>query len=292
MIIKNYFLKGLNRILKTKAARMISDSSFIKLHYLARVGEPLNLKNPEKFNEKLQWLKLNDRKKVYSNYVDKNAVKKLVSEIIGEKYIVKTLKVYDNVKEIEWSSLPNKFVLKCTHGSGCNIICKDISALDRKKANISLEKWMGYNFYWYAREWPYKNVVPKIILEEFIEENIIDYKFYCFNGEPKFLYVSQGIGIEGRTTYMSFYDLNWKQCEFYRGDHEELKVNVEKPSKFSEMVSIAEKLSKGLKFSRIDLFYVKNQIYFSEITLTPGAGITPFSQLEWEKKIGDWIKLD
>jgi hypothetical protein len=268
----------------------VPDKIYLKMIYYGQMGKKLNLKNPQTFNEKLQWLKLYDRRSEYINYVDKYAVRYYIEKTIGEKYLVPLISVHDNVEEIPWAELPDKFVLKCTHGSGCNIICENKQKLDSVLATRQLKRWLKTNYYYHSREWPYKYVKPRIICETYLQKEIIDYKFYCFNGIPRFLYLAQGSNPEG-TLKMSFFDMEFKKCNFYRPDHKPLNFEPCKPDNFQEMVEIAKKLSRNMPFVRIDLFNVQGEIYFSEITLTPGAGFTPFSPIEKEIEIGNYIDL-
>lgn len=263
---------------------------YLKLLFYAYMGQKLNLDNPRTFNEKLQWLKLYDRRPEYINYVDKYAVRDYIKKTIGEKYLVPLISVHDNVEEIPWAELPDKFVLKCTHGSGCNIICENKQKLDSVLATRQLKRWLKTNYYYHSREWPYKYVKPRIICETYLQKEIVDYKFYCFNGIPRFLYLAQGSNSEG-TLKMTFYDVEFKKCNFYRPDHEQLDFEPTKPNNFNEMVEIAKILSKNIAFVRIDLFNIEGKIYFSEITLTPGAGFTPFLPVEKEIEIGSYIDL-
>lgn len=278
------------RVIK-KLSNKLPDSLFVRMQYLYFAGSILHLKKPQGFNEKLQWLKLYDKNPLYTNIVDKYSVREYVKKILGEEYLVPIIAKYDSVGEINWEELPNSFVLKCTHGSGCNIICPDKNKLNIEEAKKKLEIWMNKNFYFVAREWPYKNVKPRIICEHFLEEDIYDYKFYCFNGNPEFLYVAQGDNSNG-TLRMNFYDLDWNRCPFYRKDHKELFTEQAKPENFDEMLEITKKLCKEFIFVRVDLFSVGGKLYFGELTLTPGGGLAPFAPLEYERNIGKWIELD
>ena len=225
-----------------------------------------------------------------------------MSNTIGEEYLVPLLGVWDDPDDIDFDSLPDQFVLKCNHNAGEGmVVCKDKSNLDIPKAKEGLRHALAKNHYNYEREWPYKNVQPRIIGEEFIVDQdpdntagtLIDYKFHCFNGEPKFLYVGVDDISEGKKgeLRLSFFDLDWNTPPFYRTDHKPLPLAVKKPEKFDEMVEIAGKLSKGIPFVRVDLYYVNQKILFSELTFYPGAGLGFFSPEEWEMKLGDWVKL-
>lgn len=289
-IIKKNPKRLIRALADNKFFNWLPDRPFLKMVYWSETGKKLNIEDPKNFNEKLQWLKLNDRKPEYNTYVDKYAVKSYVSRTIGEQYIVPNYEVYDNVSQINWDKLPKKFVLKCTHGSGCNIICNNKDNLDIKESIRKLNIWMEKSWYWFGREWPYKDIKPRIICEKFLEEDIYDYKFYCFEGKPKFLYVAQGDNTKG-TLKMSFYDLNWDNCEFFRSDHEKLAKEHPKPENFEEMVKIATKLCQGFKFIRVDLFNVSGKLYFGELTFTPASGFRPFIPDRYELEIGNWINL-
>ena len=280
----------------------ISDKTLMKILWKLKIGTKLDLKNPKGFNEKLQWLKLYDHRDIYTKIVDKVLVRDFVKDIIGEEYLVELLGVWDSADDIDFDELPNEFVLKCNHNSGgAMCVCDDKSKLDIDKVRAKLNDSLKINYYDKGREWPYKNVKPKILCEKLLvdhdpnntSDTLIDYKFHCFNGKPLFLYacvdgVANG---EKGDSKLSFYDLEWKPAPFYRSDHLPLPFDAKKPEKFDEMVEIAKKLSAGFPFVRIDLYYVDGKIYFSEMTLFPGAGFGLFSPEEWERKLGDEIIL-
>lgn len=272
----------------------MDDASYLRLKYLAMMGKQLDLESPKTFNEKLQWLKLYDRKPEYTKMVDKYEVKKYVAEKIGEQYVIPTIGVYDRFEGIDFDKLPNQFVIKCTHDSGGLYICRDKKNMNiedvKKKINDSLSR----NYFWSAREWPYKNVRPRILAEEYMSDEtqpkLVDYKFYCFNGEPKFLYVSVGLE-DHQTAEMDFFDLDFKKMPFRRGDFESLRVLPKKPKNFNLMVNMARKLANGTSFVRVDLYEINNRVYFSELTFTPCAGMMPFEPEEWDEKIGEMLVL-
>lgn len=229
--------------------------------------------------------------------VDKCEVKEYVKDIIGEEYIIPTLGVWEKFEDIDFSKLPEQFVLKCTHDSGGLVICRDKSKLDKEKARKKIEACMKMNYYWSKREWPYKNVKPRIIAEQYMEdenatEGLTDYKFFCFNGIPKLLYVSQGLQ-DHATASISFYDLEGKQMPFHRKDYKPIAGEMSLPEKFDTMVSLAKKLAEEIHnpFIRIDLYSIRGRIYFSEITFFPCSGMMPFEPEEWDKTLGDWIEL-
>ena len=273
----------------------MSDKEFLLKKYKAFYGEKLDLDNPRGFNAKLQWLKLYDRKPIYTTMVDKYEAKKYVADIIGEEHIVPTLGVYEKFDEIDFDALPDQFVLKCTHDSGGLVICKDKSKLDIQKAKAKIEKSLSRNYYDSSREWPYKNVKPKIIAEKFMSDennknSLTDYKFYCFNGEPKFLYVSSGLE-DHSTAHISFLTLDWQFTEFQRSDFAMFDTLPPKPSMFDEMVEYAGKLSQGVSFLRVDLYQIDGQVYFSELTFSPCGGFMPFKDASHDFIVGELLRL-
>lgn len=272
------------------------DEEYLKRKYKAAMGIRLNLKNPKTFNEKLQWLKLYDRKPEYTIMVNKYEVKQYVADIIGEEHIIPTLGVWDNFDDIDFSKLPNQFVLKCTHDSGSVVVCKSKNELNFDAVKKKLEKSLKRNYYYAGREWPYKNVKPRIIAEKYVEEyeapnaDLIDYKWFCFNGEVKMLYVSQGLSNHA-TAKISFYDINYQKMPFKRTDYEDFDVDPPKPKTWHEQIEIAKLLSRNYPFIRIDLYEVNSCVYFSEITFSPCAGFLPFDPIKWDNILGKWIEL-
>ena len=272
----------------------MSDKEYLSWLYRARMGRFPDLNYPKSFNEKLQWLKLNDRKPEYTEMVDKYLAKKYVEKRIGEKYIIPTLGVWDEFDQIEFEKLPDQFVLKTTHDSGGVVICKDKANFDKAAAKRKLEKSLKRNYYWAEREWPYKNVKPQIIAEKFMVDKsgdgLIDYKFYCFNGMPEFLYISNGMD-NHKTARLSFLTMNWEKAPFGRSDYLEFETIPPRPRKFDEMVQIAKSLSEGHPFLRVDLYEISEQVYFSELTFSPCGGFMPFVPEEWDEKLGDMISI-
>ena len=265
------------------------DSLFAKLSYRGIMGEKLNLHNPVTFNEKLQWLKVYDHRKEYSSYVDKLEAKKVIGDKIGVEHIVPILGVWDNAEKIDFNSMPDQFVLKCNHDQGSVILVHDKNTIDKSSIITTLNRKLKKNAYYGTREYPYKNICPKIFAEKYLGNNIIDYKFYCFNGEPRFLYCGQGL-TEDHSLKIDFYDLDWNVMPFYRTDYKRLG-NIEKPSCLKEMIEIARKLSKEVPFVRIDLFEIENTVYFSEFTLCPASGFMPFEPPKYDKIVGEWLVL-
>lgn len=275
-------------------ANRISDEKYLKIIYRCTMGEKLDLENPRGFNEKLQWLKLYDRKEIYTKMVDKCDAKLYVKDIIGGDCIIPTLGVWDKFDQIDFDKLPNKFVLKCTHDSGRVIICKDKEKLNVEKVKKIINKGLASDFYSTGREWPYKNVKRRIIAEKYmkdeLEKGLTDYKFYCFNGEPLYLYVSNGL--ENHTTAkISFFDMEFKDAKFSRSDFLKHTEKPEKPHNFDEMKDIARKLSKGHTFLRVDLYEINGKIYFSELTFTPCSGLMPFTPKEYDMILGNMLVL-
>ena len=272
----------------------IPDELFLKLLYRSNLGKKADLKNPKSFNEKLQWLKLYDRKDIYTTMVDKYAAKQYVTEILGEEYIIPTLGVWDRFEDIDFDRLPNQFVLKCTHDSGGLCICRDKRELNKEQAKRKLEHSLATSYYWSAREWPYKNVEPRIICEKYMENpginGLRDYKFYCFHGKVQYLYVSEGME-DHTTAKISFATPDWQLAPFGRSDYAQYDALPPKPERLEEMIAIAERVSKDIPFLRVDLYEIDGKIYFSEFTFSPCAGFMPFSDDIWDLKLGALIEL-
>lgn len=273
----------------------MSDKPYLQLYYLMKLKKVLHFGNPKSFNEKLQWLKLYDRKKIYTTMVDKYEAKDYVAERIGEEYIIPTLGVWERVEDIDFDALPEKFVLKCTHDSGGLIVCRDKSKLNLEKTKRILAKSLKNDFYIEAREWPYKNVKRRIIAETYMEDEIqkkglVDYKFYCFDGKPQFLYISKGLE-DHATASISFLNLDWTFAPFQRSDYKGFETLPEKPAGYETMLKLAEQLSAGSSFLRVDLYEIGGKVYFSELTFTPCGGTMRFAPPEWDDKIGQMLTL-
>lgn len=288
--------KRINLLTRLGLTKCLSDEEFLRIKFKAELGYELNFDDPQTFNEKLQWLKLYDRKPEYTTMVDKYAVKKYVADKIGEEYIIPTLGVWNNFDEIDFDKLPEQFVLKCTHDSGGLVIVRNKNEMNKKAAKKKLTRSLKRNYYWGNREWPYKDVPRRIVCEKFMqdknsEHSLTDYKFYCFNGDPKFLYVSSGL--ENHTSAkISFLKLDWSFADFYRTDYKPFDTLPLKPEHYDEMLKISSILSRGILFLRVDLYEIEGKIYFSELTFSPCAAFMPFSPLEWDKKLGDMIDLN
>jgi hypothetical protein len=275
----------------------LPDKVYVKLLYRFSMGRRLNLKNPQTFSEKLQWLKLYDRKPEYTRLVDKYAVKDYVAKKIGEEFVIPTLGVWDKPEDIEWEKLPNQFVLKTTHGGGNTgvVICRDKTAFDYNRAISKLKNSLKEDLYSILKEWPYKNVPRRIIAEQYIDpapnvKDLPDYKWYCFNGEPKYCQV-----IQDRTTKetIDFFDSNWVHQEFIGLSSlaEHAAKIPPRPSNLETQIRIAGELSKGLPFSRIDLYETGDHTFFGEITMYPASGFGSFRPDQYDKMLGRMLVL-
>ena len=277
-----------------KTARIFPDKLFLELKFRLLMGHKLDLMNPRTFNEKLQWLKLYNRKSEYTTMVDKFAVKQFVAEKIGEEYIIPTLGVWNNPEEIDWDTLPNQFVLKTAHGGGGGgvIICKDKLTFDINDAIKRLKKSLQQDIYLAYREWPYKDVPKRIIAEKYMTEGdneLKDYKFFCFNGNPYCLKIDFERFIDHRANY---YDTDMNLLPFGEACcMPDFNKELKRPKNFERMIDIVKKLSKDIPFARIDLYNSNGKIYFGEITFFPAGGMGKFVPNEWDYKLGCLIKL-
>ena len=270
-----------------------SSEQFLKQMYLIQTGKELNLDNPTTYTEKLQWLKLYDHRPEYTTMVDKYAVKQYVVERIGEQYVIPLLGVWENVNDIDFSALPDKFVLKTTHDSGALVICKDKDTLNIEAVKKRLNHFLKRRYYDCNREWPYKNVEPRIIAEVYMEDSeykeLRDYKFFTFGGEPKVLYIAQGRG-RGEPTVADFFDMDFNHLPFTI-DHDMAQTSPKKPVCFEEMKRLAAILSEGTPQLRVDFYEVDGKVYFGEMTFFHCSGFENFHPAEWDKTFGDWVTL-
>ncbi|MCM1140281.1 MAG: glycosyl transferase [Muribaculum sp.] len=287
----------MRRIIKYIARRLLiflPDKIYLKI-IAPLAGLKLDFDNPQTLEEKLQWMKIYDRNPLYTTLVDKVKVKDWVAERIGDKYIIPTLAVYDKAEDVDFAALPNKFVIKCNHNSGLGMyICKDKATMDEDKVRRNLKKGLRENYYLLSKEWPYKNVPRKILVEQFMEnegeDDLADYKWFCFNGKPMY---SQVIRNRNSNETIDFYDVDWNHMEFVgltRGVKNGL-TEVARPIKLDEMIQIATKLSQGLPFARVDLYNVNGDVYFGEITFFPNSGYGHFSPEIWDYHLGALINL-
>lgn len=268
----------------------LPDRPYLNLLFYSKMGTKLDLKNPKTFNEKLQWLKLYDRNPLYTKLVDKYEVRKYIAETIGEEYLIPLIGVWDKFEEIDFSKLPNKFVLKCTHDSGGVVICKDKNNFDIETARKKINKALKRNYYYVHREWPYKNVKPRIICEEFISDKETtpdDYKVLCFNGKAKLIMVH--IDRYGNHK-LDNYDINWNKTTLAKDGPMSDSV-YDKPKQFDNMISLSEILASNMSHARIDWFIVRDKLYFGEITLYEAGGFDNFDNKQDDYILGSWIDL-
>lgn len=254
----------------------LSDKKFIEYRFLSEMGYKLNLKNPKTFNEKLQWLKLYDRNPEYTKMVDKYEVREYIKEKIGEEYLIPLIGVYDKFDDIDFDKLPNQFVIKCNHDSGGLVICKDKNKLNISRARKKINKSLKRNYYYSGREWSYKNVKPKILIEKYMEDNVdkelIDYKLYAFNGKVDYVMVCFD-RFNGGTKFI-YFDRNWNMKKTFSSDGIKYgdSVKLRKPKNLDKMFKFASILSKNIPFVRVDFYEVNGKLYFGELTFFPSSG--------------------
>lgn len=272
----------------------MSDEDFLKKKYKIIFKKDLDLENPKSFTEKLQWLKLYNRKPEYTKMVCKYEAKKYVADLIGEEYIIPTLGVWDKFDDIDFDALPQQFVLKCTHDSGGLVVCKDKSKLDKAKAKAKIERCLKRNFFYYGREYHYKNVIPRIIAEQYMEDSetkeLRDYKFFSFDGEVKAVFIATERGNSAKETKFDFFDADFNHLPFTNG-HPNADVTPAKPKNFELMKELAGKLSVGIPQVRVDFYEVDGKVYFGELTFAHWSGLMPFEPEEWDYTFGSWITL-
>lgn len=279
---------------RSKLSHGMSDKAYLSYMYKVAFGKKPNLEEPKTFNEKLQWLKLYNRNPEYSKLVDKCDVKPYIADSIGEQYVIPTLGVWDRFEEIDFDALPNQFVLKCTHDSGSVVICRDKSTFDVEKARERLTAKLKNDLFWHGREWPYKNLKPRILAEQYMEDEktaeLRDYKFFCFDGEVKALFIATDRQKEGEEVKFDFFDPDFQWMPVKQG-HPNAKVHPEKPMCFEEMKELAAKLSVGMPHVRVDFYEVNGRVYFGELTFFHFCGLVPFCPEEWDTTFGSWIRL-
>lgn len=271
---------------------VMSEKQYLKFRYLVQMRHVLNLDNPKTMNEKLQWLKLYDRKPVYTQMVDKVLAKKYVAGLIGEQYIVPTLGVWNHFDEIDFDTLPNQFVLKTNHSGGNTgvVICKDKMHFDKSEARRKLEQSLKTDISKTHVEWPYRNIERKILAEEYLGDDVIDYKFYCFDGVADVVLLCTERATGNPKFY--FFDKEWKLRRLNKGGKEAPEnFTLPMPKGMPEMFNIADKLSEGIPFARVDLYNINGTIYFGEITLYPASGYDSNRLPEADLYFGQKIKL-
>ena len=266
------------------------DSLWLRIIYKTKFQRNLNLGDPQSFNEKLNWLKLNDRNPLYTRLANKYDVKEYVRECIGEEYVVPCYGVWESFDDIDFDKLPDRFILKCTHDSGGRIVCTDKATFDKRRAKERLETTMRNNFFWWTREWVYKDVKPRILADMLLDDHtgevLRDYKFWCFNGVPKYMYCT----IKNDDVFENFYDMDFNVVNIDHG-FKRAVPEFDKPECFELMKTLAGKLSKGIPFVRVDFFLVEGRVYFGELTFYDWAGLRPFATYDQDLELGRLIAL-
>lgn len=292
LYIKKTIRRTLQYLSRVGLLYWIPDKIYLKIIFRLKLGKSLNLSNPKTFNEKLQWLKLHNRKHEYTKMVDKFEVRQYIAEKIGDEYLIPLLGVWDSPYDIDFDSLPNQFVLKCTHDSGGLVICRDKKTLDVKTACSKLNTALKNNGYGYGREWPYKNVKPRIVAEQYMVDEsgyeLKDYKFFCFNGTVKLIQVD----FDRHTSHKrNIYNTSWDIQELQIRYPSDKNKNIPKPVQLEVIIELAEMLSHGIPHVRVDFYSVESHIYFGELTFYHGSGTEKFTPEEWDYTLGSWIDL-
>ncbi len=290
---RDSFLYKLRRKGQVIAHKILPDAFLSKIYYKKVLGKKLNLDNPQTFNEKIQWMKLyyypNNEKVI--NCTDKYKVRKYLGKKGYKDILVPLLGSWNNANEIEWDKLPDKFVLKCNHGCAYNILVQNKENVNKEKIIKQLNKWLKEDFGAYNIELHYSRIKEhKIVCEEFLGDSITDYKFFCFSGVPKFMYVSNDL-IHDRQAQIGFFNLDGSKIPLKRDDYEDIK-EIKLPTYFDKLVKISKDLSKDFPFVRVDFFITNNKYYFAELTFTPGAGMMPFNPDKYDLEWGKMIKVD
>lgn len=270
--------------------RLWPDKPYLSAIYWARFHRRLRWEDPQTFNEKLNWIKLYDRRDLYTLLADKYEVKKYVSDKIGQEYVVENYGVYDCWDDIDFSKLPNQFVVKGTHDSGGAFICRDKISFDFEKTKRAVENNRQFDYYLHRREWPYKNIKPRLIIDEYLNDHtgneLRDYKWWCFNGVPTYMYLT----IKGENIYENFYDMDFNPVDINHGFPRH-QPEFEKPSQFELMKELATILSKDIPFVRVDFFQIDNRVFFGEFTFFDWSGLRPFADFKTDEALGNLIQL-
>lgn len=307
---KNVFFMFIYCQLREKYYKhFFSDKHLIKKMYRDRLNREVNLENPKRFNDKLQWLKLNWHDPLAEKCVDKFKVRGYVREKIGDEYLNELYGVYESVKEIDINKLPKSFVLKATHGSGLNIICEDKNSLNWKKEFWKMRRWLRYNHFWLTREWPYKNIKPRIIAEKYLEGEDgfppKDHKIFCFNGEPKLICVDfdkYDENVKKRDVQIkedglklglkrNVYDIDWNLLDVQIMGLNDPSVKFSKPDNFEKMIEFSKILSEPFPHVRVDFYNYEGNVLFGELTFFDTSGTPRIIPEEFEMKMGEWLDL-
>ncbi|MBR4721087.1 MAG: glycosyl transferase [Clostridia bacterium] len=279
-------------LMDTGIGRVIPDKQYLEFLYKLKLGKKLDLENPQTFNEKMQWIKLYDKKPEYTVMADKYAVKKYISDKIGEEYVIPLIGVWDNYDDIDFDKLPNQFVLKATHNSGGLCICKDKGKFDKESVRKTFVKVLKKDYFYHMREWPYKNVPRRIIAEKYMEdkdtETLVVYKVFNFGGEPKIIQVIQNDKKENEV--IDYFDTEWNLLEL-RQNFNNSNNPTKRPECLQKMLELSSVLSKDIPFVRVDWYVINGRLYFSEFTFFSDAGMAAFTPEEWDYKLGSWISL-
>ena len=288
----NYFIDNLKYFKAKMLGLIVSDRVYISNIYKKITGNKLDLNEPKTFNEKIQWLKLNDRNPLYIKLSDKVEVRDYVKKKVSRDILIRQIRVYSSVNNIKWEDLPEQFVLKAAHGSGWNIICENKNELNWNEMLRKLSYWLNRNYYFYGREWNYRDVPKKIVCEEFLNSDdgndLLDYKIFCFNGKPTYIQVDIDRFSDHKR---NFYSPEWKSLNFSVLYNQFLN-KIEKPLTLNKMLEVATLLSEGIPFVRVDLYSVKNKVYFGEMTFYPGNGLEPFYPAEVNIEFGNKLDIE
>lgn len=272
----------------------LPDKAYLKMVYYLRFGHKLDLENPTTFNEKMQWIKLYDRRDLYTQLVDKFAVRDFIRDRIGEEYLIPLLGKWDRAEDIDFDSLPERFVLMCNHDSGSVTICKDKSCFDQKAARRKLSRHLRQGTYRFGREWPYKSVKPCVIAEQYMEDQetgeLRDYKFYTFGGKVRAVMVSSNRQNREKQTTFDYFDENYNWMDYQWGNPN-AAVKPEKPKRFETMKILAEMLSQNIPHVRVDFYEVNGKVYFGEMTFFDGSGFAKIEPSSWDAVLGGWLTL-
>ena len=281
-------------LLSTMSPMIKSSETYLRVYYRIMTGKKLNLEHPVSFQEKTQWLKLHNTDPLFTQLVDKYAVRQFVADRIGEEHLIPLLGVYNRFEDIDFDALPTRFVLKSTHDSGSVVVCKDKSKLNKQEARKKLNKSLKRNYFWEGREYPYKNVPPKIVVEQYMEDaetgELTDYKFFCFNGKPEYIFVASERFSGDGVPKFTYFDMDFNVLPIRSKGHNNSDI-LKKPSCFDEMIKVLNQLCIDTPFVRIDLYSINNKVYFGEYTFFHDGGVVPMEPDEWNNRMGEMIKL-